>query len=152
MDRNKLFTFAGFLAIMLPFGFGLTTLGPEKKVEAPVEDTSPKLPDPLYFKVVLPITSDLTGLGKSADVGFTLMVERSSRHRKDIETAVDEMDGRINAVLSEAIRLAAEENGAIEGIQSVIARIGRERLNAAFGDEDDPEPIIEVLISSFANN
>lgn len=149
MDKTKLLGAAGFAVIILPFAYGITTLAPEPFTPPVIKDDTPPLPDPVYLVLPIGIVSSLPGTDKSAEVGFTLMVERSAPQRGEIEAMVDSIDERLDAVLSESIRLAVEEGAGGNELLRSIADVAKERLNGVIGTEEFYEPVYEVLVTSF---
>lgn len=149
MDKTKLFILGGFALVILPFAYGVTTLRTEPHLQPAIVEETPPLPDPVYLNLPVGVVTELPGTGRAAEVGFTFMVERSAPQRVEIEAMIDNVDEKLDALLSEAIRHAVEDGASGADLLRAISLQSREQLNIALGTDDYSQPIFEVLVTSF---
>ena len=154
MDSSKLLGFLGFALIMGPFSFGMaTTLAPAAKPEpvVVVAPTPSKRPDPIYVPYVMPLTVTLPKFNRSVSVKISFMMDSGSPAIDELQAQMDAFDGRVDAVLTGAINEAEDAVNDIDRLRSAIPQLIRHAINVQLGTEEDPQPVREVLLTSYAH-
>ena len=153
MANTRIFGIVGFCAVAIPFGIGMAgTLMPDKEgqkmTDTVAEVSTPKTPT--YLSYGMPVTTSMYKFDKHVTVSMSFMVDRGTPAANNLQDQIDARDGRLEAVLIDAIIAAGEEVINADDLRLMIPRMARHALNTQVGTENDPTPVKEVLITAFA--
>ncbi len=153
MENARIFGIVGFLAVVAPFGVGMmgTLSAGEDPQQMQASIAEPEPPArPTYLSYGMPVTTSLSKFDKHVTVSLSFMIDRGSAPATELQDQIDARDGRLEAVLIDAIIEAGEAVVNAEDLRIMIPRMARHALNTQVGDENDPSPVHEVLITAFA--
>lgn len=111
-------------------------------------DTAPARPT--YLSYGMPVTTSLYKFDKHVTVSMSFMVDRGTAAANNLQDQIDARDGRLEAILIDAIIAAGEEVVRADDLRLMIPRMTRHALNTQVGTENEPTPVKEVLITAFA--
>ncbi len=155
MDLARILGIGGFVLVMGPFGFGLakTMVKPTPATsltEQVAQPTNPVRVPPEYVPYNLPITTTLPQFSRSVSVQVSFMLNKGDPIIGPLMDQIANGEGRIEAVLVDAVIEAANTAPTKENLRALIPVMMRHALNVQLGTDDHPTPIREVLITSYA--
>ena len=153
MDSNKIISFVGFIMVMLPFGMGLSNaLNPVQEVaaEEPTVVATPAAVGKPDYIAYPQMTISLPQFDRKVAVGLSFMVDQGTPFAESLWESVSNREGRLDAVITEAIEEAGQNARELGDLRRLIPTMVRHAVNLQMGTDENPSPIREVLITSYA--
>ncbi len=138
--------------VMAPFSYGLaTTLIPSEPLLTDTEVVAPSLPSkPEYYAYGLPISVTLPKFDRIVGVHVSFMIDEDNPLATELWDALNEYDGRMDTILANAIIQAGETASSVDDVRDFIPGMIRHEINVQIGTNDNPTPVREVLLTSYA--
>lgn len=143
------------LLIIGGFGYGLMSTKPPENVlkvampEAEVEEPEPVFDEKVeleYIFIKTPITASVPKFDSRLEIKISIA------HDSDLASIVvdliQEAPDKLVAELAEEFRFLASEAETVDDLYETVPPVFLNTLNEILGDEDIPQPIHEVFISS----
>ena len=154
MDSNKIISFVGFIMVMVPFGMGLSgTLSgaPEVVAEEPTVAVATPValgkPDYIAYPQM---TVSIPQFDRKVAVGLSFMVDQGTPIAESLWEAIGNRDGRLDAVVTQAIEESGLQARDTQELRRLIPTMVRHSVNLQVGTDENPSPVREVLITSYA--
>ena len=153
MENARLFGIMGFAIVIVPFTLGLSGSISSGKEEPKIQDQTIVVEAPkrlTYIPYNMPLTTSLSKFSKHVTVSISFMIDENTGPANELQNQIDARQGRLEAILIDAIIEAGEAVVNANDLRVMIPRMARHAINTQIGDANNPSPVHEVLITAFA--
>lgn len=154
MEMHRIIGIVGFVLVMAPFSYGIAnTFIPETRETletAASEPTSTDHTTMRYISYGFPLTISMPKFDRSVAVGISFMVDDNDPLARTLNEDIELRDGRFDAVIANAIVEAGDQAPDINVLRRYMPNLIRHAVNLQIGNETNPTPVREVLITSYA--
>lgn len=154
MEMHRIIGVVGFVVVMAPFSYGIAnTFIPEARETLDTVAAEPSTPEYealQYISYGFPLTVSMPKFDRIVAVGISFMVSDSDPLARTLNENIELRDGRYDAVIANAIIEAGDQAPDINVLRRYMPNLIRHAVNLQAGDETNPNPVREVLITSYA--